>query len=380
MRIVIYSDFAYRQYEGRTYAEQPFVIFLTALASLIGDVTLLGRLEPADRSWHFPLPQTVRYVPLPYYRSASEPLAVLTAGGRSARRFWRALTQADTALLFGPSPLAVVFALLALLRRRRVALGVRQDYVRYVRNRHPGRRWLHMAAPLLDAGFRLLARRCSVVAVGPVQVQRYARARRLLPLSVSLVSGEDVVASQEGIGRHSSDLVALSVGRLDHEKNPLLLADVLAELRSRDERWRLTVCGEGPLEAAVRERLRQRGVHHYATLRGFVPMGPALQEIYRTSDMFLHTSRTEGAPQVLFEAFAAGLPVVATDVGGVAATAQGAALLIPADDASAAAGALIKLAEDRELREQLVRTGLGIARQHTRERQAQRMFDFLAGA
>ena len=381
MRIVIYSDFAYREYQGRTYAEQPFVIFLTALAEQVDHVTLIGRLDPTDEPWHFPLPQRVSYVALPYYRRASDPLTVLVAARRSALRFWRALSHGDTALVFGPSPLAVVFALLALVRGRRVALGVRQDYIAYARNRHPGRRWLHLAAIVLDAGFRLLARRCSVIAVGPAQSRRYADARRLLPLTVALIGQDDVLVGGERPATSSdSAFVVLSVGRLDHEKNPLLLADILAELVSRDGRWRLTVCGEGPLDAALRGRLRELGVHQNATLRGFVPIGPSLREVYRTSDLFLHTSRTEGAPQVLFEAFAAGLPVVATDVGGVAATAEGAAVLIPPSDPAAAADALTRLAGDRELRLRLIGAGLRIAREHTRERQSRRVVDFLLDA
>ena len=56
-----------------------------------------------------------------------------------------------------------------------------------------------------------------------------------------------------------------------------------------------------------------------------------------SSDVFLHVSWTEGVPQVLFEAFAAGLPVVATDVGGVAQAVDGAALLVAPGDALAAA-------------------------------------------
>lgn len=381
MRIVIYSDFSYRRYDGHTYAEQPFVIFLTGLAVLVDQVTLLGRLDPSEQPWHFQLPQRVGYVSLPYYRRASEPLTVLMVIRRSASRFWRAMACSDTALLFGPSPLAVLFALLALLRRRRVALGVRQDYVSYVRNRHPGRRWLHAAAALLDTTFRLLARRCSVIAVGPAQVDRYAGARRLLPLSVTLI-GEDEVREDATPfnGNRNSDLQLLSVGRLDAEKNPLLLADVLAELHARDPRWRLTVCGEGPLEGPLRERLRARGVGAYATLRGFVPMGPALQAIYRESDAFLHTSHTEGSPQVLFEAFAAGLPVVATDVGGVAAVAQGAALLVPPEDPTAAASALCTLAADGQLRARLVRSGLAIARRSTREAQCRRVVEFLGAS
>ena len=45
--------------------------------------------------------------------------------------------------------------------------------------------------------------------------------------------------------------MALSVGRIDPEKNPLLLADALAALRDRDTRWRFVICGEGTMGARI---------------------------------------------------------------------------------------------------------------------------------
>ncbi len=101
--------------------------------------------------------------------------------------------------------------------------------------------------------------------------------------------------------------------------------------------------------------------------------------LYASSDVFLHVSWTEGVPQVLFEAFAAGLPVVATDVGGVAQAVDGAALLIPAGDASAAAKALERVAEDESLRQRLIRQGLEQVREHTLEAETQRLALFLEG-
>ncbi len=67
-------------------------------------------------------------------------------------------------------------------------------------------------------------------------------------------------------------------------------------------------------------------------------------------------------PRCSLEAFAAGLPTVATAVGGVEGWADGGALLIPPGDASAAADALERLAADRELRERLIEAELEIAR------------------
>ena len=61
-----------------------------------------------------------------------------------------------------------------------------------------------------------------------------------------------------------------------------------------------------------------------------MPVDDGLMDVYRTADVFLHVSWTEGLPQVLFEAWAAGVPVVATAVGGVPAAAGDAAVLIAA--------------------------------------------------
>ncbi|MGN6373391.1 MAG: glycosyltransferase family 4 protein [Solirubrobacteraceae bacterium] len=387
-RLAVYCDFPYRRHEGSVYAEQAFAWFLTgvsdALVKRSGELVLIGRLDPQTEPWHFELREPVRFVPLPHYPSLSSPAGVLAAVGRSIRSFWRALDEVEAVWLFGPNPLAVAFALAAFARRRRVALGIRQEYLSYVRNRHPGKRWLHAAGLLLDGAFRLLARRSSVVVVGPALAERYADSHRLLDVSVALVGERDLIGESDPIAHSPGDGVSvLSVGRLDNEKNPLLLADALAELcgdGGGDGGWRLTVCGEGPLEQPLRERLESRGVAQRAQLRGFVPAGPRLREVYRESDLFLHASHTEGVPQVLFEAFAAGLPVVATDVGGVAATVGDAALLIPPGDPSAAAAALRRLAGDERLREQLARAGLRIVREHTLERQCERVAEFLLGA
>lgn len=381
----MYCDFPYRLHEGRLYAEQAFASFLAgvsdALAEHSGQLVLIGRLDPRNEQWHFALPESVQFVPLPHYPNLNSPARVLAVLARSIRSFWRTLDDVETVWLFGPNPLAVAFALAALVRRRHVALGIRQEYISYVRNRHPGKRSLYVAALLLDGAFRLLARRSSVVVVGPALAERYAQSRRLLDVSVALVSERDVIADSDSLAHSPDDGISvLSVGRLDNEKNPLLLADALAELRTENgggNDWRLTVCGEGPLEQPLRQRLRKRGLVEHTELCGFVPAGPALHEIYRTSDLFLHASHTEGVPQVLFEAFAAGLPVVATDVGGVAATVQDAALLIPPDDPSAAAAALRRLASDEPLRKQLAQAGLRIAREHTLERQCERVTEFL---
>jgi glycosyltransferase involved in cell wall biosynthesis len=108
-----------------------------------------------------------------------------------------------------------------------------------------------------------------------------------------------------------------------------------------------------------------------------VPIDGGLLDLYRRSHAFLHVSLTEGFPQVLVEAFASGLPVVATAVGGVPEAAAGAALLVQPRDAAAAADALERIIADADLRERLIAAGLERAREGTLEAAAERLARFI---
>jgi glycosyltransferase involved in cell wall biosynthesis len=187
-----------------------------------------------------------------------------------------------------------------------------------------------------------------------------------------MVDEEDIAAPRTGEPGFS----VLSVGRLETEKNPLLLADVLAGLVARDPRWRLVVAGEGPMRQELEERLAELGVADNADLRGYVPVDAGLHDLYRSADYFLHISWTEGLPQVIFEAFAARLPVVATAVGGVPDAAGDAALLVPPGSAREPVDALSRLAADPSLREQLVEAGVDRVRRHTTAAEIRRVAEF----
>jgi glycosyltransferase involved in cell wall biosynthesis len=89
-------------------------------------------------------------------------------------------------------------------------------------------------------------------------------------------------------------------------------------------------------------------------------------------------SLTEGVPQVILEAFAAGLPVAATDVGGVAELVTGRGLVSPPSDAAASAAAVALIASDPELRRRLVAAAHAAAADHTIEVECSRVAGFLS--
>jgi glycosyltransferase involved in cell wall biosynthesis len=377
LRIAVYTDYAYRRSEGAIYAERAFAIFLTELARHCERFVLVGRVSDEVGEPRYRIPDSIEFAPLPFYRALSRPLEAGGALAGSLRRFWRVLDRVEVVWVLGPHPLAIAFAALAALRRRRVVLGVRQDLPSYLAARHPGRTSLRLAGSALELVFRALSRHCATVVVGPALATGYRRARSLHELTVSLVRESDVVAEPAPAPDPDAEWTVLSVGRLEEEKNPLLLAEVLAGLCDRGEAWRLVVCGEGPLERELAERATELGVGERAELRGYLPF-ERLRELYLESDCLLHVSWTEGLPQVLLEALAAGLPVVATDVGGVRGAVGEVAALVPPGDAEAAVAALLRLRGDRALRERLIRRGLERARRHTIESETSALAAFLS--
>jgi glycosyltransferase involved in cell wall biosynthesis len=377
LRIAAFEDSAYRRHDDVVYADRAFLTFLAGLGHQFDGIVLLGRLDPTPGRSHYPLPEDVRFVGLPHYPDLTHPILVARGLARSARRFWSVLADVDAAFLLGPSPMALVFAVLALVRGRRVVLGVRQNTALYVRKRHPGRRVIHLAADTLEGIWRLLSRRCPVVVVGPDIAVRYRSAPLRHDLRVSLMHERDIAPAAVAEQRsYAGELLVLSVGRLDEEKNPLMLADVLARLRAAEGRHRLIVCGEGPMASDLSARLRLLGVEEHAELRGYVPLD-SLIDLYRRCHALLHVSWTEGLPQVLYEAFAARLPIVATDVGGITAGVGDAAVLVPPGDPRAAADAVRRVTGNAGLREQLITAGLSLIRMHTYEAEQRRLAEFI---
>jgi glycosyltransferase involved in cell wall biosynthesis len=380
VRLAVYLDYVHSRDGSGVYAPRAFSRFVTGIGAQFERLVIAGRVDPRSGPSHYRLPDDVEFLELPYYASAAGGRELARALFRSLRQWNEALTRTDVVWVLGPQGLAIPLALLALVRRKRLVLGVRQDLPAYARSRHPDRRTVHVAADLLEGVFRLLARVAPVVVVGPALAERYRSGRSVLELTVSMISESQLAAPVGPERRWDGDaLWLLSVGRLEQEKNPLLLADILARLRRHDPRWRLVVCGEGPLEGALRERLEAVGVADAAELKGYLPVDAGLLDAYRNAHAFLHVSWTEGLPQVLFEAFAARLPVVATDVGSVAAFAEGAALLAPPGDEVTPAAHLMRLAGDPALRAAMTQAGLEIVRSHTIEREQARAATFLAG-
>ena len=160
-----------------------------------------------------------------------------------------------------------------------------------------------------------------------------------------------VAEIRRALGIAPDTLVLMAAGRLSREKGHIDLIDAVALLRRNDprRRFRLLIAGEGPERLRLENRVRQLGVRDSVLLIGHQP---DLRSYYTMADMMILPSHSEGSPNVLLEAMAAGLPVVAAKVGGVPDIAcdGSTALLVGEKDIEAMSRAIASLLDQPELR------------------------------
>jgi len=126
------------------------------------------------------------------------------------------------------------------------------------------------------------------------------------------------------------------VGRLSHEKGPDVLLEALSHVA--DLPLVASVIGDGADGRSLAAQAQRLGLDGRVRWHGVVPDAAPL---FAAFDLFVLSSRTEGSPMVVFEAMAAGVPVIASDVGGVPEMlSPDEAVLVPPDHPAALATAL----------------------------------------
>jgi glycosyltransferase involved in cell wall biosynthesis len=165
------------------------------------------------------------------------------------------------------------------------------------------------------------------------------------PAPLLHASGEQI-RRELGLGNMT---VLTMVGRLVPQKDPLALLEACWLL---DADFRLLMVGDGELRECAEAFVRRRDLNGKVIFTG---ERYDIPEVLAASDIFVLTSRWEGLPLVIIEAEMAGLPVVASRVGGVPELIEegNTGFIVPPQDPRALANALRKLLTDAQLRRRL---------------------------
>jgi glycosyltransferase involved in cell wall biosynthesis len=178
-----------------------------------------------------------------------------------------------------------------------------------------------------------------------------------VPASYTIDPGNtsQIGALRASLGIPVGQKVILSVGRLSKEKDQVSLVEAMSEMRGPYPAY-LLILGDGPEQKTILERARVLGVTKRVILAGHKD---EVRPFYALADVVVISSRLEGSPNVLLEALAAGVPLVATAVGGIPEMVKDGehALLVQHGNARQMANCIDKVLGSKDLTQSLVEHG-----------------------
>lgn len=177
----------------------------------------------------------------------------------------------------------------------------------------------------------------------------------------------DRAAARRSFQLSDESFVVAFIGRLAKEKGADLLPAIASRLRGRGVPLRLLIAGDGALKTEIQEQCRGADLAHVVRLLGFQE---DTRPLLAAADAAVVASRAESFGIAAVEALAAGVPLVATAVGGLSeiVTDGESGLLVCSDDVDALAGALERLYRDPAFAARLRERGLIRAQDFSRTR------------
>jgi len=165
----------------------------------------------------------------------------------------------------------------------------------------------------------------------------------------------------KSLGLHRNDFVIGSVGRIAPIKGHKYLIQAAEKVIKEVANAKFLIVGDGPIRDEMEELSVRLGLDERVIFTG---MREDVPEVLSIMDVFVLPSINEGMGRALVEAMAMGLPCVASSVGGVpeVVTDGETGLLVPAEDPSALAEAIIRLAKDKKLAQKIAKAGQRKAR------------------
>ena len=314
-----------------------------------------------DKSFACELPQEIRPVWVPPYRSALDFLRRLPS---LAARLWAPVRAADIVLACMPCLHSLLTLVLARFAGKPVVVLVtgRWTDLPGIPNTSAAR-WAASVVASLSAllATRLLTQGSALMkeVVSPLR-------SKAVPVNQTTLTQSDFAPVME---KDAKELMLLCVSRLVPSKRIDVAIHALALLRSRGRHARLKIVGDGPERGRLMALAGAAGVDEHVDFCGFVDSPDELRKHYRDAFALLLPSEAEGLSLAVQEAMAAGTPVISTPAGGMKEFLchENDSLVVGEPDPEKFANAVEQLAEDSELRLRVARGGQSKVRKFTHE-------------
>lgn len=280
--------------------------------------------------------------------------------------FAREVRKVDLLYLFLPGYPSAMAWLAARLWRRQHFVYAADDWEQAT----PGMfKWEHLRGSALYHAFawsnRTLEQHIAksalfCVTAGKSLLVKYARYGRPVAETTPrmTLSADDLYEREDTC--HGERLRLINVASLAYDKAQHVLLEALAMLRHRrSSTIDLDLVGEGPRAQELKAEAERLGLSDCVSFHGHVQAEADLYSLYKAADIFVLSSVSEGFPRVLYEAMAMHLPIVTTNVGGIAQLMVDGvnAAVVPPNDPALLADAIEKVSTDGDYRRRIIGGG-----------------------
>ena len=240
----------------------------------------------------------------------------------------------------------------------------------------PRLKWI---APVIGRYCKKIAQRANLASfVSQALLDRYGTNCSNVIVSNNCRYSRDVIVKERAVEVGDPPRVVY-LGRLSIEKGLEVLFKAIALLKNKIN-IHLDIIGTGPMRRELEKLADELNISSNIKWYGRVAPGQPLFDALSKGDAFVLSSFSEGMPSVIPEAMSQGLPVVASDVGGIREILLNgeAGLIVPPGDSKALAQALDRSLTDMELRKRLTRKSLEQAEFNCLENQAGKLATSIA--
>lgn len=347
------------------------VLLRDSLGGRYGDLTVAAPFLPADKSDQ----------PLEAVKVRQDEIELLPLFDRNLRmrHYWRGTHQSvrsrladllpQTSVLHGTvedplRPFCYSALMLAAAKGLPTILVQDQDVSRSMRDlskgkSFPGKQWNEIQARLHEMQTRRATRAAGLsMFKGKDTIARYGHlANALLPIEDTSFLSTEVFPERDVRDRLNSLLSTNRAlrfgycGRLVHLKGLDRSLRILAAATARGANLSLDIIGTGPEEGGLRRLSKDLGLETRVRFLGAMSYGPALIATLGTCDALLFNPRMSETPRMFFDAYAAGLPLVADGIDYVLERrdGEGATVVLPWQDDDGAVRILLELDANREI-------------------------------
>ncbi len=178
----------------------------------------------------------------------------------------------------------------------------------------------------------------------------------LKSLSVLPIMSEELLNGDQA-PRHTDAKITFGfAARMEELKGPMVLMEAMGIAYQQHENVCLNIAGDGSQRQKIAARAKALNVASRYRYHGVYTHPEERSAFMRSLDVFVMPSFTEGTPNSIVEAMAHGIPIIASQVGGVPdMIGDDAGVLVPPGDVSALAQAMLRLARDQDLRQSMGR-------------------------